>query len=252
MFADFVRTTAELAPRTAVVLGSGLGAAAAAFRERRGIGFAEVPGLVPTTVTGHAGRLAVGHWDGVAVVLFRGRLHAYEGHAAGLVAGPVRLAAELGIARLILTNAAGGIRPDLTPGSLLALNGHLNLFGRDAWKRLAHGVPPAAPYSPRLLGLLADLPTGVYAGLTGPSYETPAEIRALARCGADAVGMSTVLEAEAAAARRLEVCAISCITNTAAGIGGATPAHSEVLATAARAVDRLGAVIARLLRDAGP
>lgn len=248
MDTDFLGLVRRLGPRMAVVLGSGLGAAAAAFRERAAVPFLAVPGLVPPSVPGHAGRFAVGDWAGVPVVVVYGRLHLYEGHPPEVVTGPVRLMADLGVRCVVLTNAAGGIRPDLVPGTVLALRGHLALIGPTAWKRLAAGSALATPYSAALLARLADLPVGVYAGVTGPCYETPAEIRALAACGADAVGMSTVLEAEAAAARGMHVVGLSCVTNAAAGLTDTPLDHRDVLARAAGATTRLADVLTRLVR----
>ena len=250
-FDQFACAARDLAPRAAVVLGSGLGGVTAGFRESASVSFGDVPGLVPTTVSGHKGRLAVGVWADTPALLFHGRLHYYEGHARDVVTNTVRVAAELGVSRMILTNAAGGIHPSLAPGSLMAIRGHVTLVGRDAWKSLAAGHAVATPYSPQLLARVPELLAGVYAALTGPSYETPAEIRALAAAGADAVGMSTALEAEAAAELGLEVAAVSCVTNKAAGLGGDTLDHAEVLANAKLAVERLAGVIGRLLGERG-
>lgn len=246
-FADFQRICGPLAPRTAVVLGSGLAGAASHFRESSSIPFVDVPGLAPPTVHGHGGRIAMGHWDETPSLLFLGRLHFYEGYSRDLVTGTVRVAAELGIRRLVLTNAAGGIHPALGPGSLMAIRGHIKLIGRQDWRAIPAGQAIASPYSRQLLACVPGLPAGVYAALTGPCYETPAEIRALAACGADAVGMSTALEAEAAAELGLEVAAISCITNKAAGLGSGSLDHAEVLANAKLAVKRLADIVERLI-----
>lgn len=246
-FADFERVTRPLAPRTAVVLGSGLGDVASDFHEFASIPFADVPNLAPPTVHGHGGRVVVGRWGVTPNLLFLGRLHFYEGHSRDVVTGIVRVAANLGVKRLILTNAAGGIHPDLGPGSLMAIRGHFKLLGSDAWRALAVGNALVTPYSPHLLALMPDLFAGVYAALTGPCYETPAEIRALAACGADAVGMSTALEAEAAAKREMEVAAISCITNKAAGLEPGTLDHGEVLANARLALERLRDLLTHLV-----
>lgn len=259
-FAAFTRSVAALAPRTAVVLGSGLGGATAAFAERAAVPFGDVPGLVPPSVHGHGGTLAVGEWAGVPALLFSGRLHFYEGHPWNVVTGTVRAAAELGVRRIVLTNAAGGIHPALTPGGLMALSGHTKLLAPTAWRGLAAGDGPARPYSPRLLEVMRafeatagrELLAGVYAALTGPSYETPAEIRALTACGADAVGMSTAIEAEEAARLGLEVAAISCVTNKAAGLGETTLDHAEVLTNAKLAAERLGALLGALIRAPEP
>ena len=250
--ARFVTAAKALGPRAAVVLGSGLGGVAADFREHASVPFADIPGLVPPTVAGHTGRLAVGEWGGTPALVFFGRLHFYEGHPWNIVTGPVRVAADLGVKTLILTNAAGGIHPSLGPGSLMAVRGHIKLLGPEAWKNAG----PATPYSPRLIQLIQDreaaagreLLAGVYAALTGPCYETPAEIRALRAMGADAVGMSTAKEAEAAAELGLEVAAVSNVTNRAAGLSAAPLAHAEVLANAQLAVGRLGEMIGHLIR----
>lgn len=254
-FADFVGKARQLAPRTAVVLGSGLAGAARAFAEHASVGFGDIPGLALPTVAGHGARLAVGLWGGTPALLFLGRLHFYEGHPREVVTGGVRVAADLGVTRVVLTNAAGGIRSDLHPGALMALTGHLKLLGPDAWRAVAAGGGVVRPYSARLLEIARaseaaagrELPSGVYAALTGPSYETPAEIRALAACGADAVGMSTALESEEAARLGLEVAAVSCVTNKAAGLGGATLDHTEVLENAKLAVERMGALLGTLV-----
>jgi purine-nucleoside phosphorylase len=254
-FARFAEVVTGLAPRAAVVLGSGLAGVATAFRERATVPFGDIPGLVPPTVHGHGGRLAVGEWgDTPALVLF-GRLHFYEGHPWDVVTGPVRTLASLGAKRLVLTNAAGGIHPALGPGSLMAIRGHLRLYGADAWRGLATGTKPGAPYSSRLIQTMLDheadaereFLAGVYAALTGPCYETPAEVRALRACGADAVGMSTAKEAEAAAGLGLEVAAVSCVTNRAAGLSDAPLDHKEVLDNAKLAVARLGGLLGHLI-----
>lgn len=246
-FDDFVRAARRLGPRTAVVLGSGLAGATAAFRESASVAFGDVPGLAPATVHGHKGRLAVGVWNDTPALVFLGRVHFYEGHPRGVVTAAVRTAADLGAKRVVLTNAAGGIHPSLQPGSLMAIRGHLPLLEPGAWRRAAAGCGVRAPYSASLLALAAGLHAGVYAALTGPCYETPAEIRALAACGADAVGMSTALEAEAAAELGLEVAAVSCVTNKAAGLGSEALGHAEVLANAKLAVGRLGELLGRLI-----
>lgn len=255
-FEPFAAEARARRPRVAVVLGSGLSGAAVAFRGTASVGFGDVPGLVPPTVHGHTGRLAVGDWDGVPAVLVSGRLHFYEGHPWEVVTGTVRVLADLGVKVLVLTNAAGGIHPALGPGSLMALRGHLSVLGPGEWRRLADD--PLRPYSGRLTEAMQgaeaavrrDLLAGVYAAVTGPSYETPAEIRALRHAGADAVGMSTAREAEAAVALGLEVAAVSCITNRAAGLSDGPLDHREVLENARLAVDRLAGLLGHLVRVA--
>jgi purine-nucleoside phosphorylase len=220
--------------------------------------FAEVPGLPAAGVAGHRGRLTLGEWAGRRVLLFEGRLHFYEGHSWDDVTAPVRLAASLGARVLLLTNAAGGIHDALGPGSLMAVRDHVEWTRPYCWRLPgpgALGPPRPPPYSPRLLGLLGaaassagvELRPGVYAMVTGPSYETPAEIRALRAWGADAVGMSTAREARAGCDAGLECAAVSCVTNRAAGLGGGPLSHEEVLTTAAAQGDRLAGLLEEFL-----
>jgi purine-nucleoside phosphorylase len=228
----------------------------------RVVSFRDVPGMPEPTVPGHRGEFVAGLLEGVPVILQRGRLHLYEGHDPETAVRPVRLMAGLGIEVLIVTNAAGGIRPDVSPPALMLISDHLNLTGRSP---LAGPVPDGeirfpdmtAAYDPELRTSARRVATaagirlheGVYAGLLGPSFETPAEIRMLGRMGADAVGMSTVLEVIAARARGLRVLGISTITNLAAGITGQPLDHAEVLA-AGRAVARdLEALTRGVLRE---
>jgi len=256
-FAAFARTVRSLGPRTAVVLGSGLAGATAAFTERAAVDFGSVPGLVPPSVQGHGGRIAVGTWTGAPVLLFLGRLHSYEGHPESVITKLTRVAADLGATRIVLTNAAGGIHPALVPGGLMAIREHIKLLQPNAWRELANARGTSGPYSRRLFERMQaheaktgrELLAGVYAALTGPSYETPAEIRALAACGADAVGMSTAIEAEEAARLGLEVAAVSCITNKAAGLSDAPLDHAEVLTNAQLAVERMGELLTVLIRE---
>jgi purine-nucleoside phosphorylase len=244
-FDRFRQAADAVRPAAAVVFGSGLAAAAApAFTPVATVPYADVPGMAPPGVAGHRGELAVGHWDGVPAVIGFGRVHFYEGHPWERVTRLVRVMAELGVRRVILTNAAGGIRDDLNPGDLMAIRGHLKLLDAGQVNSLASGSRPTNLYS-----LIApELPAGVYAALTGPCYETPAEIRALRAMGADAVGMSTAMEAEVAAELGLAVAGVSCITNKAAGLGSGPLSHHEVEETARTVVVRLGEVIGRLVR----
>jgi purine-nucleoside phosphorylase len=230
-----------------VVLGSGMGPLVERVAAEAALSFADVPGLPSSSIVGHRGRLTLGRWAGRVVLVSEGRLHYYEGHPWDVVVRPIRLAAELGVRVLLLTNAAGGIRADLGPGSLLPLRDQIEWNRPCPWRVQA----PPSPYSPRLLELIgraggASEP-GVYAAVTGPSYETPAEIRALRRAGADAVGMSTSREALAGVEAGLEVAAVSLITNRAAGLSDAKLDHEEVLATARVAAVRLADVLERVL-----
>jgi purine-nucleoside phosphorylase len=254
-FDQFRAAVASLPPRAAVVLGSGLGSAADSLVVSAEVAYADVPGLVPPTVHGHRGRMAVGHWAGTPVVVCFGRVHFYEGHPWDRVTALVRMLAGFGAKTLVLTNAAGGIHPALEPGSLMVLNRHLTLYGPDGWRALAPDAPGPQPYSPEFVTRIVDqeatagrpLLAGTYAALTGPSYETPAEIRALRAVGADAVGMSTAVEAAAAVGAGMRVAALSCVTNRAAGLSDGPLSHGEVEETAKLAVGRVGELLGRFL-----
>jgi len=256
-FAAFDRLVQELYPKVAIVLGSGLGGVFQSFQESGSIAFEDIPGLPSTTVNGHASRLTVGCWNGVPILLFRGRLHLYEGHSREVVAEPVRIAANFGIKKLVLTNAVGGINPVLRPGSLMVIREHIKFVGESSCKNFVaeRETNTFTPYSPRLIEVMQtqearagrELLAGVYAALTGPSYETPAEIRALSARGVDIVGMSTALEAEAASQAGMEVAAISCVTNAAAGLNVGLLNHADVLEKAKLGVQRLGAVLGHIL-----
>jgi purine-nucleoside phosphorylase len=254
-FAALAEAARAAPPHAAFVLGSGLGPVAARLRDPCGVPFAEVPGLPTAAVAGHRGRLTLGEWAGRRVLVFEGRVHFYEGHSWDEVTAPVRTAQALGARVLLLTNAAGGIHPDLGPGTLMAIRDHVEWTRPYCWRRPGPGARPS-PYSPRLLGLLDDaaraagveLRAGVYAMVTGPCYETPAEIRALRACGADAVGMSTAREVRSGYDAGLECAAISCVTNRAAGLGDGPLNHEEVLRTAAAQSERLANLLEEFLR----
>ena len=254
-FDAFAAAVRHRRPTVAVVLGSGLGAVPHHFTEVAAVPFADVPGLTAPSVHGHSGAISLGECAGVPLLVFRGRLHHYEGHSWDRVAAPVRRMADWGVRTLILTNAAGGIHDRLGPGDLMVLRDHLWLQVPNAWKTVSE--PRPSPYSPRLIDLLQraepgrELLAGVYAAVTGPCYETPAEIRALRAMGADAVGMSTAFEANTAFSLGMEVAAISGITNKAAGLAGGTLDHAEVLANAGRPAVRISGLLVTLLPDVG-
>jgi purine-nucleoside phosphorylase len=258
-FAALAQAARASPPEAALVLGSGLAPVAQRVLPSCQVGFADVPGLPPATVAGHRGRVLLGDWCGRRVLIFEGRAHFYEGHAWREVTVAVRVAASLGAGVLLLTCAAGGIRDDLGPGSLLAIRDHIEWTRPFCWREPGPGglgplrVPP---YAPRLLGLLGEaavaagvgLAGGIYATVSGPCYDTPAEIRALRAWGADAVGMSTAREAQAAADAGMECAAVACITNRAAGLSGAPLDHGEVLANASRQSETLASLLEELLR----
>jgi purine-nucleoside phosphorylase len=215
------------------------------------VSFADIPGLPASSVEGHRGQWALGRCAGKAVLVSEGRLHYYEGHPWQVIVRPIQLAAQLAVRMAILTNAAGGIRPDLGPGSLMPLRDQIEWNRPWPWRQpVGH-----SPYSPRLLELIrlsgATREPGTYAAVTGPSYETPAEIRALQAVGGDAVGMSTSREALAGVEAGLEVAAISLITNRAAGLSQAPLHHEEVLATASESANRLADLLEGVIAAGG-
>lgn len=237
----YLRKRITRAPSVALVLGSGLGRVSESITDPLRIPYEEIPGFPRATVAGHSGALVAGIWEGVEVVAMQGRFHLYEGWTPAEVAFPLRVLAALGASSVVLTNAAGALSHALRPGQLMLITDHLNFMFRNPLVGRAHPgefrFPDlSAAYDPEYRGWTLEaaaelgitLAEGVYAGVLGPSYETPAEIRMLAQLGADAVGMSTVPEAIVAAAIGLRVLAISTITNYGAGLGGAL-SHEEVL-----------------------
>lgn len=245
-------------PTAAIILGSGLGALADRLSGVTRVPYAEIPGFHAAAVVGHRGELVRGFLAGREVLLLAGRVHMYEGHSAQAAGFPVRVVHALGARTLFISNAAGGVRRTFSPGDLMMIADHLNLQFRNP---LIGAQEPgdlrfpdmSAPWSPRLQALLqaaaretgVALQCGVYAGLLGPTYETPAEVRMLERLGADAVGMSTVPEVIVAAALGVETAGVSCITNHAAGITAAPLLHDEVIEVGARAADRFCALVER-------
>ena len=256
------RAPAEVkAPRVGIILGSGLGSFADRLSGAVSVPYAELPHFPSSSVPGHAGRLVLGTLRGVPVVAMQGRVHGYEGYSQAQVAFPARVLCALGLRALVVTNAAGAINRALHPGDLMAITDHINLSG---------GSPLYGPNDDRLgprfpdmsttydVGLLArllecaqatkiDLRSGVYAILSGPSYETPAEIRMLRVLGADAVGMSTVPEVLAAAHMGVKVAGVSCITNLAAGISPKPLSHAEVAETAGRVTETFSRLLIEFL-----
>lgn len=239
-------------PAVGVVLGSGLGGFAEALGGNQPIDYRDLPGMPRARVAGHAGELRIGKLGDASVACLCGRAHLYEGHSPKDVVLGVRLLAALGCETVILTNAAGGIREDLQPGRLMLLTDHINLTGDNPLTGLAAafvdltraydaGVAAAATSAAAAAGI--DLAEGVYAGLRGPSYETPAEIRMLRVVGADAVGMSTVHEVIALRHLGVRVGAVSCITNRAAGVGPGKLSHEEVAAVGHRAREPFEALL---------
>lgn len=234
-------------PAVAIILGSGLGGLAKAIDSAVRIRFADIPGFPEATVVGHEGAVIVGSLGGREVVALSGRFHMYEGHSAALAAFPVRVFHALGVRELFVSNAAGGISLDLAVGDLMMISDHLNLMGtnplvgpvQEGETRFPDMTDAYDPGLRKVLRMTAaklgiPLREGVYAGLLGPSYETPSEVKMLRLLGADAVGMSTVPEVIMARALGISVAGISCITNAAAGVTGSALSHAEVLETTQR------------------
>ena len=258
-----VRARSSLEPRVGIVLGSGLGGLASDLDDAVAIPFEELPGWPVATAPGHVGRLLLGRLAGTPVVMLQGRFHLYEGNDPGLVVQPVLLFKALGAEIVVLTNAAGGVNPAFGPGTLMVMTDHINFTGRtplvganaDAWG--PRFVDLTDVWEPALRDALfaagravgVELAQGVYVGLLGPSFETPAEVRLLRMLGADAVGMSTVLEAIAARWVGLRVCGVSLVTNAGAGYTGEPLSHEEVLEAGAEAGPRLAEVIRRFVAD---
>jgi purine-nucleoside phosphorylase len=247
-----------LEPKVAVILGSGLGGFADSLEGAVSIPYEKLPHFPRSSVPGHAGRLVLGTLEGQPLVVMSGRVHFYEGYSPAQVAFPARVMCGLKPRALVVTNAAGGINPGFAPGDLMAITDHLNLSGFNPLigpneEKLGARFPDMShAYAPQLLAKLeaaaktekVALKKGVYVQLSGPSYETPAEIRMLRTLGADAVGMSTVPEVVAAAHMGVKVAGISCITNLAAGISAQPLSHNEVSETA----ERVKGVFTRLVK----
>ena len=251
-------------PGAGIVLGSGLGGLASRIEGAVAIPFADVPGFPSATVVGHAGKLIGGTLAGRPVVALAGRFHMYEGHDAALAGFPVRVFHALGVRSLFVSNAAGGIRRTFRAGDLMLIRDHLNLMFRNP---LIGEVEPgderfpdmSAPYDEAFARQLRGhatalgipLQEGVYGGLLGPTYETPAEVRMLATLGADAVGMSTVPEVIVARALGMRVAGISCITNLASGISPHPLSHAEVIETTTLVAERFEALVERWIGGLG-
>jgi len=255
------RRLGQLKPRIAIVLGSGLGFLADEVTDPIRIPYNTIPGFPEPGVAGHKGELVAGKLEGVPVIVQAGRFHLYEGHPAAVAGLPARVFAELGVEILIVTNAAGGVRRTFPGGTLMLIADHINLM----WRNPLIGQPEPGEqrfpimhesYDNELRALAREvareervpLEEGVYVGLLGPSYETPAEVRMLERLGADAVGMSTVPEVLVARSRGVRCLGFSSITNPGAGITGEALSHQDVLAVSEQVARRLSVVVKGVLR----
>ena len=249
---DHIRKHSKLKPRMGIVLGSGLGAFVKHMKVEASLPYDEIPFFAPPTVDGHKGKLLLGHCKEVPIAVLQGRIHFYEGHKMSTVVYPTRTLAMLGIETLLLTNSAGGLDPKMSPGDFMLIDDHINLMGDNPLKgpnaeQLGPRFPDMSePYDLKLTSKMEDILKtlkysywrGTYCGVSGPTYETPAEVRYLQMMGGKAVGMSTVPESIAANHLGLRVCALSCITNPAAGISKNKLSHAEVTQTAHAVEDK--------------
>ncbi len=259
---DFIKTKVNFIPRAALILGSGLGDLADAVENPVVIPYAEIPNWKMSTAPGHAGRLVCGKISGVEVVVMQGRLHPYEGYGTQETTFPVRVFGQWGIKTLVVTNASGGVNWEFTNGDVALITDHINLTGMNPL--IGPNNPDWGPrfpdmseaYSRRLIALVEDAAKslgqitrrGVYVGLSGPSYETPAEIRMVRALGADLVGMSTVHEVIVANHMGMEVCGISCVSNLAAGMRPVKLSEEEVLTEMEKTAKKISALICRFLQ----
>jgi len=256
--AKVLNAATSLRPILGIVLGSAFGQVAESIEVDATVDFAALPGCAASSVEGHTGQFIIGRLGGADVVVQAGRLHYYEGHSMAQVTYPIRVMAAFGVEQVLLTNAAGGIATDLAVGDFMRIIDHINLMGANPLRgEAAAGLPGfvdmSAAYSESLgqvLGQAAadcgiELKSGVFAAVSGPSYETPAEIRAFATLGADAIAMSTVPEVIVARQLGLGVSGLSCITNAAAGLGKSAISHGEVLEQSSQASDRATRLLKR-------
>ncbi|WP_373230439.1 purine-nucleoside phosphorylase [Cohnella sp.] len=259
--AAFIRSTTDLSPEIGLILGSGLGVLGDELEDAVTIPYEDIPHFPVSTVEGHAGELIVGKLQGRNVMLMKGRFHLYEGYEPERTALPVRVMAALGVSTLLVTNAAGGVNMDYKPGNLMLISDHINLTGRNPLvgpndSELGVRFPDMSEaYNRRLRGIAKEtadelgfsVQEGVYVGLLGPNYETPAEIRMLRTLGVDAVGMSTVSEVIVARHSGIEVLGISCISNMAAGILDQPLSHVEVMETTERVKEQFISLVLTII-----
>ncbi len=263
---DFIRRKISVRPQVGVVLGSGLGVLAAEVKNQQKLPYSELPHFPVSTVEGHEGQLIFGELSGKNLVLMQGRFHFYEGYSMEQVVFPVRVMQRLGVKVLLVTNASGGINREFQPGDLMLITDHINLMGTNPLiGKNYDDIGPRFPdmseaYDRELIAIAEEVAQkkglacrkGVYAAMTGPSYETPAEIRYLRTIGADAVGMSTVPEVIVANHAGIRVTGISCVTNMAAGVLQQKLNHAEVMETANRVRDQFITLVKGILEEVSP
>src|SRR2546425_1528873 len=260
--ARLIRARTDADVSVAIVLGSGLGAFADELTDSTSIRYDEIPSFAHATVEGHAGRLVIGKSGYVTVAAMQGRFHFYEGYSLEEVTFPIRVLKLLGVKTLVLTNAAGALNVEFAPGSLMVISDHINLLGANPLTgpnddRFGPRFPDlTSVYAPELQDMVIDearamgleMRRGIYAALSGPSYETPAEIHMVRTLGADAVGMSTVPEAIVARHMNMQVVGISCITNLAAGVSSRPIDHSQVMAIGERVREQFTELLRRVIK----
>lgn len=263
---DFIKRRAPFSPAVAVVLGSGLGGFAERLKQKQTISVDEIPYYPQPSVVGHCGKIIFGRIDSTPIVAFQGRVHLYESGSLQKVLYPIRIAHALRVHSLLVTNAAGGINKQFSPGDLMLITDQMNLTFESPLLALKQSKPNYRPrdlhqpiYDRKYLDIIAEvarecripLKQGIYCGLKGPSYETAAEVEMVRRIGGDAVGMSTVNEVSFARALGMRVAGISCITNLATGIGTGTLSHDEVTEVANRVETRFERLLAAVLPKIG-
>lgn len=263
--ATFIKKARDTTPRVGIVLGSGLGAFVDSIQDKVTLPYDEIPHFKKTTVEGHEGRLILGSVDGIEVAVMQGRYHAYEGHSMDQVVFPVRLLARLGIDSVILTNAAGGVNTSYNAGDLVLITDHINLSGHNPL--VGPNIAELGPRFPDMTSaydhdlrqilntkakeLSVNLREGVYAGVLGPTYETPAEVRMVRIMGGDLVGMSTVPESIAANHLGLRVAGISCVTNMAAGIENVKLQHEDIKEQALKVMAKFSQLLCASISEIG-
>tara|TARA_R110000868_G_scaffold406929_1_gene687749 strand:+ start:1843 stop:2673 length:831 start_codon:yes stop_codon:yes gene_type:complete len=261
----YIKKQRDVRPQVGVVLGSGLGAFVDQIQDKVTLAYDDIPHFKQTTVEGHEGRLILGKIGNVEVAVMQGRYHAYEGHHTDQVVFPVRLLARLGIDSIILTNASGGVNESYKSGDLVMITDHINLSGQNplVGPNIAE-LGPRFPdmtkaYDPKLQEILmsqakaqgVDLKKGIYAGVLGPTYETPAEVRMIRILGGDLVGMSTVPESIAANHLGLSVAGVSCVTNMAAGIENVKLQHSDIKEQALKVMQKFSSLLVESIKIIG-
>jgi purine-nucleoside phosphorylase len=258
------RTSHRVAPRIALILGSGLGAISDDVADAVRVAYRDIPGFPSIQVSGHSGEVVLGHLEGLPVIVFAGRVHCYEGHSAAAAAFPARVAYACGARTLFVSHAAGGINQSFDVGDMMVIDDHLNLSGLSALVGPVNDGEPRFPdmsavYDVELRSALYDaagalglvLRRGVFASLLGPAYETPAEIRMLRTLGADTVCMSTVHEVTAARSLGMRIAGVSCVTNLASGVSAEPLDHADVLRATERMSETFRALVRRFVADTG-